>query len=74
LASKVWLAHVAGREQVEMPPGAGQMEVRLKRAPVFALVRAGAALHHTAATMREAAGNSFSITVGNLCTGEGAGF
>jgi hypothetical protein len=43
---KVRLSRIANREQVEMPLGAGEMEARRQGAPVFALVRAGAALHH----------------------------
>jgi len=44
--SKVRLARIAAREQIEMPPSAGEMEARRQRAPVFALVRACAALHY----------------------------
>ncbi len=37
---KVRLARVADREEIEMPPGTGEMEARGRGAPAFALVRA----------------------------------
>jgi hypothetical protein len=42
---EVRLVRVTGREQVKMPPRAGEMEAVRQPAPV-ALVRAGTALHH----------------------------
>jgi hypothetical protein len=38
---KMRLARIADREQIEMLPGAGEMEARGQSAPIFALMRRG---------------------------------